>query len=90
MQPLIVCLDHIKCWMSNNFLQLNNDKTEVILFGPSKTRNSVAGNLANLTPYILSLMLLSAEDHLQTYIFLFFSRSGNIHSCFYHIMPGLT
>ncbi len=37
--------------MSNNFLQLNNDKTEVILFGPSKTRNSVAGNL---TPYIKS------------------------------------
>ncbi len=54
MQPLIDCLEDIKCWMSNNFLQLNNDKTEVILFGPSKTRNSVAGNLENLTPYIKS------------------------------------
>ncbi len=53
MQPLIDCLEDIKCWMSNNFLQLNN-KTEVILFGPSKTRNSVAGNLENLTPYIKS------------------------------------
>ncbi len=38
--------------MSNNFLQLNNDKTEVILSGPSKTRNYVAGNLENLTPYV--------------------------------------
>ncbi len=26
----------------------------LILFGPSKTRNSVAGNLENLTPYIKS------------------------------------
>ncbi len=38
--------------ISNNFLQLNNDKTEVILFGPSKTRNYVAGNLENLNPYV--------------------------------------
>ncbi len=38
--------------MSNNFLQLNNDKTEVILSGPSKTRNYVAGNLENFTPYV--------------------------------------
>ncbi len=40
--------------MSKNFLELNNDKTEVILFGPSKRRNSVAGRLENLTPYIKS------------------------------------
>ncbi len=54
MLPLIDCFEELKCWMSNNFLQLNNDKTEVILFGPSKTRNYVAGNLENLTPYVKS------------------------------------
>ncbi len=45
------CLKYIKIWMANNFLQLNNEKTEVIIFGPSKTINSIVSNLDSLTPY---------------------------------------
>ncbi len=41
LQPLMDCLKDIKIWMANNFLQLNNEKTEVIIFGPSKIRNSI-------------------------------------------------
>ncbi len=48
------CLKDIKIWMANNFLQLNNEKTEVIIFGPFKIRNSIVSNLDSLTPYVTS------------------------------------
>lgn len=53
-QSLLDCLEDIKIWMSNNYLQLNSDKTEVIVFGPPKSISTVADKLANLTPYIRS------------------------------------
>ncbi len=27
------CLSEVKCWLANNFLQLNENKSEFILFG---------------------------------------------------------
>ena len=41
-QSLLDCLEDIKVWMSNNFLQFNSDKTEVIIFGPPKSISTVA------------------------------------------------
>ncbi len=52
--------------MANNFLQLNNEKTEVIIFGPSKTINSIVSNLDSLTPY---------ERHMQNMYVLFLTLS---------------
>ncbi|MDF4259844.1 reverse transcriptase domain-containing protein, partial [Vibrio parahaemolyticus] len=36
------CIQQVSVWMQNNFLQLNSDKTEVIVFGPQKQRESVS------------------------------------------------
>jgi len=33
--PLLECLKDIKAWMASNFLNCNEDKTDVIVFGPS-------------------------------------------------------
>uniref|UniRef100_A0A3P9MAR3 Reverse transcriptase domain-containing protein n=1 Tax=Oryzias latipes TaxID=8090 RepID=A0A3P9MAR3_ORYLA len=43
------CLQQISAWMQNNFLQLNSDKTEVIVFGPQKQRESVSSYLHSLS-----------------------------------------
>lgn len=44
-----LCISDIKAWMTNNKLQLNNDKTEMILISPKKFLNS------NSTPQSVSL-----------------------------------
>jgi len=36
-------------WMQNNFLQLNSDKTEIIVCGPQKQRESVISHLETLS-----------------------------------------
>ena len=46
------CLEDIKCWMANNFLQLNESKAEVILFGLPDSTNSISHNLGSLSPSI--------------------------------------
>ena len=36
LQHLELCIDGIKSWMSQHILKLNEDKTEVIVFGSRK------------------------------------------------------
>ncbi len=50
LQPLLDCLNELKLWLSSNFLHLNENKSEIILFGP---RENVASDfdLGFLTPY---------------------------------------
>ncbi|KAK7899424.1 hypothetical protein WMY93_020277 [Mugilogobius chulae] len=43
------CIQQISVWMQNNFLQLNSDKTEVIIFGPQKQRESVSSHFQSLS-----------------------------------------
>ncbi len=38
---ILSCLTDIKAWMSNNFLQLNETKTEVMLFTPSSSNSCI-------------------------------------------------
>ena len=40
--------------MSNNFLKLNEDKTEILLVGPTTKREMMLNNMGTLTPWIKS------------------------------------
>jgi len=42
------CLKDIKTWMTCNFLMLNSDKTEVILFGPEHLRDQLSGDVVSV------------------------------------------
>ena len=44
------CLTDIKNWMFNNFLQLNDNKSEVLVFGPPLARAHIENNLGPLLP----------------------------------------
>lgn len=43
------CFHGIKQWMSKYFLQLNDSKTQIIVFGPSKTLNKILIQGVNIT-----------------------------------------
>lgn len=43
------CLENIKSWKTNHFFQLNENKTDVILFGPHKSTNRIINNIRPLS-----------------------------------------
>ena len=43
------CIEQISVWMQNNFLQLNLEKTEIIVCGPQKQRESLISHLETLS-----------------------------------------
>ncbi len=46
LSKLTECVKNFKDWMTNNFLQLNSDKTEILLIGPkNSTQNILDYNL---------------------------------------------
>ncbi len=42
------CLSDVKAWLSLHFLNFNESKTEIIVFGPSDSRSSPKVNLGDL------------------------------------------
>ena len=42
------CLHDLKCWMAQNSLQLNMDKTEVMIIGPDSVNTCSAKHLASV------------------------------------------
>ncbi len=48
LSDLLACINDIKSWMGDNFLQLNENKTEVILFGSPHLVNALSSSLGPL------------------------------------------
>ncbi len=51
---LTACLQELKSWLTNNFLHLNDDKTQIILFRPNEKTNLSTVDLGSLSPYYSS------------------------------------
>ena len=58
-QSLCHCLEQVTNWMNQNFLQLNQDKTEVIVFGNKEKRIAVSKHLESLHIKTLTLIINS-------------------------------
>lgn len=52
LRTLTKCLDEIKAWMALNFLNFNENKTEVIIFSPGVTGGSMSVDLGLLSQYV--------------------------------------
>lgn len=48
---LTACLQELKIWLTNNFLFLNDDKTQIVLFGPTEKMYLSAVDLGSFTPF---------------------------------------
>uniref|UniRef100_A0A672FH63 Reverse transcriptase domain-containing protein n=1 Tax=Salarias fasciatus TaxID=181472 RepID=A0A672FH63_SALFA len=49
-KTLLNCISDIKSWMAVNFLQLNQDKTEVLVIGPEGQREKILPKLRDFKP----------------------------------------
>jgi len=79
---LIRCLQEVKSWMSDNFLHLNESKTEVIWFGMLNTKKYF--DLGELTPfckYTMKNLGVQFDSSLK------FDKqiSSVVKSCFFHL-----
>jgi len=51
LNSLLLCLEEVKAWLAQNFLSLNSDKTEAIVFSPSKRSQCLSPDLGSLSPF---------------------------------------
>ena len=56
MQPLLNCLKDIKTWMDLNFLIVNENKTEIVMFGHPDLLDDSDGTLGPLASYSQSFV----------------------------------
>ncbi len=56
-QSFAQCLGEIRAWLASNFLHLNTNKTECVVFGPSSASKEIISRLAS--------MKISVSDHVK-------------------------
>ncbi len=81
---LLKCLEEVKLWLAQNFLKLNENKTEVIVFGPSDNSQTTCIDLGSLSVFSSSrvrnlCVLLDESLHFDKHI------SSVIGSSFYQL-----
>uniref|UniRef100_A0A3B1J046 Reverse transcriptase domain-containing protein n=1 Tax=Astyanax mexicanus TaxID=7994 RepID=A0A3B1J046_ASTMX len=65
-EPLLKCLEDIKAWLAGNFLKLNEDKTEVMVFGGTTGTQPVdLGSLAQYTKPIITNLGVKMDPDLK-------------------------
>lgn len=52
LKSLFQCLDEVKTWMASNVLNFNEEKTEVIIFGPSCNSSTPDLDLRSLVLFV--------------------------------------
>ena len=78
------CLTDIKSWMSTNFLQLNSNKTEILIIGPEHLHSQVASCLGPLSDKVKPVsrnlgVVFDSNLTLENHV------SGLTRTCFYHL-----
>ena len=77
MLELLKCLTSVKDWLANNFLQLNEDKTKVVIVAPDTTASKVIqlssviqSKLRNIALYlIITCILINISNHWPAHFF---------------------
>ena len=78
------CLTDIHSWMSQNFLQLNSDKTDIVLFGPLSSHPTILQSLGplaiNVTPVARNLgVQFDSKLRFETQV------KNVVQTCFMHL-----
>ncbi len=81
---LEACLQEIKVWLTNNFMLLNDDKTQIFQFGPKEHSGGKSFDLGALTPYLTSVVK-DLGFHLDNSLKLDKQINTIVSTSFYHI-----
>lgn len=78
------CLHELKLWLTNNFLLLNDDKTQIIQFGPNELSDRHCTDLGTLTPQ-LTFEVKNLGFYLDSSLKLTKQINATVRASFYHL-----
>lgn len=81
---LEACLHELKLCLTNNFILLNDDKTQIILFVPNELSNENCIDLGTLSPYLTS-NIKNVGFYLDSSLKLDKQNNIIISTCFYYL-----
>uniref|UniRef100_A0A8C6LKN1 Reverse transcriptase domain-containing protein n=1 Tax=Nothobranchius furzeri TaxID=105023 RepID=A0A8C6LKN1_NOTFU len=83
-KPLFDCLHEVKQWLADNFLHLNDSKTEVIVFSPTSVRAAQQPDLNYLSPNVTSVVS-NLGIRIDSALKMDAQVNSTVRSCFYHL-----